>query len=203
MSLTEFLGGMFGTRAIEIVAATFGLINVVLIIRRSMWNYPFGIAMVILYCWIFYEARLYSDALLQIFFLVIQVFGIFWWLKGRDDAGLVMARDLPPQSAGMAAMIALIGTAALGYSMNTWTDAALPFWDACTTVLSVIAQILMARRYLQSWLVWITVDILAIGIYLTKDLTPTAALYALFLCLSIAGYLRWKNSMAKGVAVAA
>ena len=203
MSLTEFLGGMFGTRAIEIVAATFGLINVVLIIRRSMWNYPFGIAMVILYCWIFYEARLYSDALLQIFFLVIQVFGIFWWLKGRDDTGLVMARDLSPQSAGMAAMIAMIGTAALGYSMNTWTDAALPYWDACTTVLSVIAQILMARRYLQSWLVWITVDVLAIGIYLTKDLTPTAALYALFLCLSIAGYLRWKNSMAKGVAVTA
>ncbi|MCB1451170.1 MAG: nicotinamide mononucleotide transporter [Nitratireductor sp.] len=203
MSLTEFLGGMFGTRAIEIVAATFGLINVVLIIRRSMWNYPFGIAMVILYCWIFYEARLYSDALLQIFFLVIQVFGIFWWLKGRDDTGLVMARDLSPQSAGMAAMIAMIGTAALGYSMNTWTDAALPYWDACTTVLSVIAQILMARRYLQSWLVWITVDVLAIGIYLTKDLTPTAALYALFLCLSIAGYLRWRNSMAKGIAVAA
>ncbi|MEZ5800705.1 MAG: nicotinamide riboside transporter PnuC [Nitratireductor sp.] len=84
------------------------------------------------------------------------------------------------------------------------TDRRRPsYWDACTTVLSVIAQILMARRYLQSWLVWITVDILAIGIYLTKDLTPTAALYALFLCLSIAGYLRWKNSMAKGVAVAA
>ena len=203
MSLTEFLGGMFGTRAIEIVAATFGLINVVLIIRRSMWNYPFGIAMVILYCWIFYEARLYSDALLQIFFLVIQVFGIFWWLRGRDETGLVMARNLPTQSAGLAAMIAMIGTAALGYSMNTWTDAALPYWDACTTVLSVIAQILMARRYLQSWLVWITVDILAIGIYLTKDLTPTAALYALFLCLSIAGYLRWRNSMAKGIAVAA
>ena len=203
MSLTEFLGGMFGTRAIEIVAATFGLINVVLIIRRSMWNYPFGIAMVILYCWIFYEARLYSDALLQIFFLVIQVFGIFWWLRGRDETGLVMARNLPTQSAGLAAMIAMIGTAALGYSMNTWTDAALPYWDACTTVLSVIAQILMARRYLQSWLVWITVDVLAIGIYLTKDLTPTAALYALFLCLSIAGYLRWKNSMAKGVAVTA
>ncbi|MCB1429940.1 MAG: nicotinamide mononucleotide transporter [Nitratireductor sp.] len=203
MSLTEFLGGMFGTRAIEIVAATFGLINVVLIIRRSMWNYPFGIAMVILYCWIFYEARLYSDALLQIFFLVIQVFGIFWWLRGRDETGLVMARNLPTQSAGLAAMIAMIGTAALGYSMNTWTDAALPYWDACTTVLSVIAQILMARRYLQSWLVWITVDVLAIGIYLTKDLTPTAALYALFLCLSIAGYLRWRNSMAKGIAVAA
>ena len=203
MSLTEFLGGMFGTRAIEIVAATFGLINVVLIIRRSMWNYPFGIAMVILYCWIFYEARLYSDALLQIFFLVIQVFGIFWWLRGRDETGLVMARNLPTQSAGLAAMIAMIGTAALGYSMNTWTDAALPYWDACTTVLSVIAQILMARRYLQSWLVWITVDVLAIGIYLTKDLTPTAALYALFLCLSIAGYLRWKNSMAKCIAVAA
>ncbi|MCB1459368.1 MAG: nicotinamide mononucleotide transporter, partial [Nitratireductor sp.] len=151
MSLAEFLGGMFGTRAIEIVAAVFGFVNVVLIIRRSMWNYPFGIAMVILYGWIFFEARLYSDALLQIFFLVIQIFGIFWWLKGRDDTGLVMARDLPAQSAGLTALTALLATLALGYVMHRWTDAALPYWDASTTVLSVIAQVLMARRYVQSW----------------------------------------------------
>ncbi|MCB1455044.1 MAG: nicotinamide mononucleotide transporter [Nitratireductor sp.] len=203
MSLAEFLGGMFGTRAIEIVAAVFGFVNVVLIIRRSMWNYPFGIAMVILYGWIFFEARLYSDALLQIFFLVIQIFGIFWWLKGRDDTGLVMARDLPAQSAGLTALTALLATLALGYVMHRWTDAALPYWDASTTVLSVIAQVLMARRYVQSWLVWIAVDVLAIGIYITKDLTPTATLYTIFLCLSVAGYMRWRNAMANGMAVPA
>ncbi|MEZ5870524.1 MAG: nicotinamide riboside transporter PnuC [Nitratireductor sp.] len=203
MTLIEFLGGMFGIRLVEVVAALFGLVNVVLIIRRSMWNYPFGITMVILYCWIFYDARLYSDALLQIFFLVIQIFGIFWWLRGRDETGLVMARSLPSTNILIALAISVAGTAALGYTMATWTDASLPYWDACTTVLSVVAQVLMARRYLQSWLVWITVDVLAVGIYIVKDLTPTAALYAIFLCLSVAGYFRWQRSMATGRAVAA
>lgn len=195
MTLVEFLQGMFGSRHIEIIAAFCGLINVVLIMRRTMWNYPFGIVMVILYSWVFYEARLYSDALLQVFFLVIQIFGIFWWLRGRDESGLVRAIDLPvPFALAMIALVAA-GTTALGHVMATRTDAALPYWDACTTVLSVAAQFLMARRYLQSWLVWIAVDLLAIGIYYTKGLYPTAALYAVFLGLAVAGYFQWRRSM--------
>ncbi len=190
----DFLGGMFGTRAIEICAAMLGFINVVLIIRRSIWNYPFGIAMVILYAWIFYEYRLYSDALLQIFFLVIQVFGLVWWLQGRDDTGRVIVRRIAPDMAALAAGVALAGTVALGFVMATYTDADLPYWDATTTVLSVVAQTLMARRILESWLVWIAVDVLAIGIYLVKGLTPTAVLYTLFLILAINGYFAWRRS---------
>jgi nicotinamide mononucleotide transporter len=90
---------------------------------------------------------------------------------------------------------AALASAALGYVMATRTDADLPYWDAVTTVLSMVAQYLMARRYLQNWLVWIVVDVLAIGIYWTKGLTPTAALYAVFLALAIAGYFSWRRAM--------
>ena len=83
----------------------------------------------------------------------------------------------------------------LGYVMATHTDADFPYWDATTTVLSVLAQYLMERRFLQSWLVWITVDVLAIGLYWQKDLTPTAALYVIFLGMAIAGYVSWRRVM--------
>lgn len=193
--ILEFLHGMFGTRAIEITATILGLINVALIIRRSIWNYPFGIAMVLLYAWIFYDVRLYSDALLQIFFLGIQFFGLFIWLAGRAEDGLVEALDLPYQAGLIWALGAAVGAGALGYIMATYTDADFPYWDALTTVLSVVAQCLLAKRYVQTWIVWIAVDVLAIGLYWTKDLGPTAALYCVFLGMAIAGHFSWRRSM--------
>lgn len=197
MGLLEFLGGMFGTRLIEIMAALLGLANVALIIRRSLWNYPFGLAMVVLYGWVFFDARLYSDALLQLYFFLIQIFGLVWWLRGRDDGGLVRPRSLPATLALLAAAGTAAGTVALGYGMATYTNADLPYWDAATTAMSVTAQFLMARRYVQSWLVWIAVDVLAIGIYAVKGLAPTAALYAVFLAMALAGYWNWQKTMGR------
>lgn len=192
----EFVGAMLGARLIEVIAAACGLICVALIVRRSIWNYPFGIVMVILYAWIFYEVRLYSDALLQGYFLIVQAFGVYWWLNGRDEDGRVSPVHLPASAAIIWAASAAFASAILGYVMASRTNADLPYWDAVTTVLSMAAQFLMARRYLQSWLVWIVVDVLAIGIYWTKGLTPTAALYGIFLILAIAGYLNWRRTMA-------
>lgn len=191
----EFLSAMFGARLIEVTAALCGLVCVVLIIRRSLWNYPFGIAMVILYAWIFYDVRLYSDALLQVFFLIVQLFGVYWWLNGRGGDGRVRPVHLPASAMIIWGAGAALASAALGYVMATRTDADLPYWDAVTTVLSMVAQYLMARRYLQNWLVWIVVDVLAIGIYWTKGLTPTAALYAVFLALAIGGCFSWRRAM--------
>ena len=78
--------------------------------------------------------------------------------------------------------------------MATYTDAAAPRWDAAVAALSVTAQFLMSRRHLESWLLWIAVDILAIGLFYTRDLVPTAALYVVFLGLAITGYLQWRRA---------
>lgn len=203
MAIGEFLAGMFGSRGIEVVAALLGLINVALIVRRSLWNYPFGIVMVILYGFIFFEAKLYSDAMLQIFFLAFQLLGLRWWLQGRDAEGLVIPRRLPAANAAATAAATLAGAAALGWFMSSQTDAALPWWNALTTISSVTAQTLMAARYVESWIVWIAVDVVAIGVYLAIGLAPTAALYAVFLCLAVAGWVQWSRAFAAGQAVAA
>ncbi len=191
----EFARAMAGGRAIEVAAVALGLANVALLIRRSIWNYPFGIAMVSLYAVIFLETKLYADAGLQVFFFAIQFYGWWSWLRARGSDGLVVVRRLRPVLAAVYGATALAGSAALGAGLDRLTDAAYPYWDAAIASFSVCAQVMMAKRFLENWLVWIAVDFLAIGLFCTKGLGPTAALYAVFLLMSAAGYLSWRQTL--------
>jgi len=190
----EILSQMFGSTAFEFIAVTSGLINVVLIVRRSIWNYPFGFLMVLLYGFIFWEARLYSDALLQVYFFFIQIYGLWCWLAGRAPDGRVIVERLPTTQYKWYSLILVGAWLALGGVMQTFTDAAFPFWDASIAVLSVVAQYLMARRFIESWVLWIVVDLLAITLFMARGLEPTAMLYTVFLILSSIGLRQWLRS---------
>lgn len=190
----SFLGGMTGTSTLEIAAFFLGLANITLLMRRNIWNYPFGIAMVTLYFFIFQDAKLYSDMLLQPFFFGVQLYGWWYWLQGNMAVdGHINVRRLQSKQIMVYGVVAVVSILALGTVMDRYTDAALPYPDATTTVLSVIAQILLARRYLENWMVWIGVDVLAIGIYGIKGLYPTMVLYALFLGLATGGLIMWRR----------
>jgi nicotinamide mononucleotide transporter len=182
--------------SLEIIAAVLGVANVLLVVRRSIWNYPFGIAMVTLYFFIFRDAKLYSDALLQIFFLVIQLYG--WWAWSRadkvdDGVAVGWMRDAARLRwlAGTAVAAALWGA-----GMARWTDAAAPFADAAIAGMSVSAQILQSLRRVESWVLWIAVDLLAVGLFAWRGLSVTAALYALFLVMAVAGLIQWRRKAA-------
>ena len=183
--------------AIEIVAVLLGIANIVLIIRRSVWNYPFGIAMVTLYFFIFRDAKLYSDAGLQIFFVVVNIYGWWSWSRNKAEAGEVVVQRLGTE--GLLAWVAGLAIATLGWGfvMSNHTDASYPFWDAGVAMLSVAGQILMTRRYLENWWWWIVVNAISIPLYMIKDLQLTAGLYALFLILAIAGLIQWRRVQLK------
>ena len=124
--IADFLRAAAGDRAIEWVAVVLGLANVGLIIRRSILNYPFGLAMVTIYAFIFTREKLYSDALLQLFFFVVQIYGWLNWRRARDAAGLVIVGRLTPLAALAYGAAAASGTYALGNFMSRHTDAAFP-----------------------------------------------------------------------------
>jgi nicotinamide mononucleotide transporter len=179
--------------ALEIIAAVLGVINVVLVVRRSTWNYPFGIVMVALYFFVFGQAKLYSDALLQIFFFVIQIYGWWAWYHAKHvDHGVAVRwmgwRERWPWIAGTLAAAVLWGT-----GMARFTDAAAPYVDATTAGLSVSAQILQSLRRVESWVLWIIVDVIALGLFTWRGLFVTTALYGLFLILAIVGLFEWKR----------
>ena len=188
---------------LEWVAAGLGVINVALVVRRSVWNYPFGLAMVSLYFFVFFEARLYSDALLQIFFFVVQLYGWRNWLQARTAAGEVPVTFLSPRSR----LAWAVGTAAAsllwGLGMARFTDAAAPMIDAAIAGASIAAQVLMAQRRLENWVLWILVDIVAIGLFWSRGLHATSALYALFLLLATAGLVSWARAVQRQARAAA
>jgi nicotinamide mononucleotide transporter len=185
---------------LEPVAAFLGVLCLVLLIRQSLWAWPVGIAMTSLYAIIFFEVRLYSDFGLQLCFCALQAYGWWFWIahrdrveaQGRAPVVSLSPAQLAPWLAGGAA-----GAVALGLAMDRFTNADLPYWDALTTSYSLVAQLMLARKYLENWLVWIGVDVVAVGVYAYKGLHLTSGLYALFLVMCVVGYVGWRRSRAR------
>ncbi len=195
MSFTDVTAYLMNNR-IEAITTVLGVTNIILLIRQNIWNFPVGIVMVSLFGWVVWDAKLYSDFGLQIFFLMLQLYGWYNWAQGRnaqhDELRVATLNNFQRiKWAGFAAS----GVLVLGLLMDRNTDAALPYWDATTTVLSVIAQYFLARKFLENWMLWITVDVLAIGIYSAKGLYIFSALYGFFLVLATIGLVAWWRSI--------
>jgi nicotinamide mononucleotide transporter len=157
---------------------------------RNRWCWPIGLASVLVYAWIFAGARLYSDALLQACFAFMQVFGWWRWRAAPQQAGRPRLRRPTPLDIGLPLLLGAAGALALG-SFMTHTDAALPWLDAALTAFSLVAQYWMARLIRANWLLWIAVDVIYVGVYLSRSLPLTAALYAGFVVLAVLGWRRW------------
>ncbi|MGY2733210.1 nicotinamide riboside transporter PnuC [Sphingomonas sp. UYP23] len=187
---------------LEILAFGLGLANVTLVVLRSIWNYVFGLAMVALYAVIFVDAKLYSDALLQLFFFVVQIYGWWNWAHVKAQTGEVAVGTLPNSERIVWLVTAAVGSAGWGYAMFRFTDASFPWLDATLAIVSVVAQILQSRRKLESWWLWIAVDIGSIALYAAKGLKLTMLLYTIFLVLALWGLIDWRR-VARRAAVAA
>lgn len=179
---------------LEALAVMLGLVNIILIIRRSIWNYPFALVMVTLYARIFWDAKLYSDAGLQVFFFVVNLVGWWAWARNRAAAGEIIVERLSVGERTAWIAGSLIITGAWGTVMARLTDASYPYVDASVAMLSVAAQILMTQRKLDNWHWWIIVNILSIGLYAVKGLILTMALYGVFLGLAIWGLITWQRA---------
>lgn len=179
---------------LEILAVALGLANIGLLIRRSIWNFPVGIAMVALYFLIFWDARLYSDALLQIFFVGVQLVGWVSWARSGGLEGAIAVRRLSLPERWIWPAGVVVATAFWGWAMAELTNAAAPWWDAAVAMGSVAAQLLLVGRRIENWLMWIAVDVIAIGLYWSRGLELTAGLYAIFLIMCIVGWFEWRRA---------
>ncbi len=186
---------------LEIIAVFLGIANVGLLVRRSIWNYPFGMAMVALYFVIFREARLYGEAGLQVFFFAVQGWG--WWLWAGGLARTVTVEWMNWRARGVAIALVATSSVSIGWAMARFTDAAMPYADAAIAGASVVAQVLLAMRRVENWALWVAIDVLSIGVYLARGLNLTAGLYVVFLVLAIAGYRQWARAARDGEAVEA
>jgi nicotinamide mononucleotide transporter len=189
---------------LEIAGTVLGFANIVLLIRRSVWNFPAAMAMVSCIGFVLFEARLYAEAGLQLFFFIVNAWGWWLWSRARRDAqdggsGAGDAGGVPVSWLGLRARIAwVLATAvlsvALGQALSRWTDAALPMADSAVTGMSVAAQILLSLRRIDNWILWIVIDVVSVGLYLNRGLNLLAALYVAFLVLSVLGLREWARA---------
>lgn len=177
----------------ELGSALVSALAVWLTARRSPWCWPVGLVSVVAYSCVFVDARLYSDALLQVAFAILIVYGWQRWRRHLGSDGRVEVAPLPAREAAAHLAIGVAGALVLGAGMHFGTNAALPWLDAALTAFSLVAQWWQARRHVAAWWLWIVVDVVYVGEYVYKSLLITSVLYAGFVVLAVVGLRAWRR----------
>ena len=183
---------LFANR-IELAGSLTTAIGIWLTTRRTLWCWPVILAADFLYLLVFYRARLFSDSLLQIFFVAFTLYGWWNWWRGVRQDGEVRVAPLKARSCAVAVVLGVVGSFAMG-AITKHMHAALPYLDASLLSFSLVASWWQARKHIANWWLWIVVDVLYIGEYIYKDLWLTAVLYALLVGLAVVGLLEWRRA---------
>ncbi len=184
--------------SLELVAVVLTLLAVILTVRQIIWCWPLAMISVALYAVVFYEARLYADMGLQGLYLGLAAYGWWAWLHGGEGDGELEVSLTPGPTRLRLLLAATLGGILLGQALTHFTNASLPFVDSVLTSFSIGAQWMQTRKLLESWLVWLAVDVGYIGMFLYKALYPTAGLYTVFLVLAAMGFVQWRRSLRGG-----
>lgn len=178
----------------EVVAAVFGVVSVYLSTRQNIWSWPTALVNVGLYTVVFFNGRLYGQMGLQGVYFILSVYGWYQWLHGGESQGKL---SVSRAGSRLLQRLGLINIAAwiLLAMLLRQTDAALPWLDALLTTTSLVAQWMMTRKVLETWLLWIAVDLVYVPMFVSQQLYATAGLYAVFLALAVLGARDWRRSM--------
>jgi nicotinamide mononucleotide transporter len=174
-----------------------GLLCVWLLIRQNVWTFPIGLIYAVVSVVVFTQQRLYADVLLSGYYVLMNGYGWYYWLKGgiRSPDDELPVTHIDPRTLLWLAALTGLSTLAMGWFFATQTNADLPFWDSFTTCASFAAMWMTARKYLENWMVWLVVDVVASVIYLVKGIEFYAVLYFVYLGMAIMGFLAWRQSM--------
>ena len=184
---------------IEIAGCVTTLLGIWLTTKRLLICWPITLAADVLYFVVFYQARLFSDALLQIFFVAFTLYGWWHWWRGVREEGEVRVARLGWPSAITALAAGALGTVLLSRLMlylgkRLHVTIALPHLDAALASYSLVASWWQARKQIANWWLWIVVNLAYVGEYIYKDLWLTALLYLVLVALAVLGWREWRNA---------
>ncbi len=188
------------TSWLELVAVTLAFICVAFNVLENPLGWPFAVVSCLLYMWLFSHHKLYGDAGVQVFFALAALWAWWEWMFGhrRTKAGtLDTLRIARLRSGGRIRVVLawLILWPAIGYLLMRVTDSDVPYFDAFPTAGSVIGQILLGRKFLENWLVWLVVNLASVALLSYKSLYLSAALYVVFIAMAYLGWRRWRQQI--------
>lgn len=176
----------------QVLGFVTGAVCVLLAGLRNVWNYPIGIANNVVLFAVFIGAGIYASAGLQIVYLLMGVHGWWRWTRREEQSPTYIART-PARAWPWLALAAVAGTAVLVWVLTSFTDSQVAIADAATTAASLVAQYMLNRKWIQTWFVWIGVDIVFVGLSAASGLWIIAALYVLFIGLCVFGLVSWRR----------
>ncbi|MDE6277784.1 MAG: nicotinamide riboside transporter PnuC [Muribaculaceae bacterium] len=194
-------------KAMEIGGFIIGLLYLYWEYRANRLLWLAGLLMPCMSMWVYFRAGLYADFTMNIYYLVMAIYGLLAW-TGRDKAR--KSAEETPKSAPLRisrfplsrlAPILAATTAIylfIAWVLITFTNSTVPWLDALTTALSMVATWMLARKYVEQWLVWTAVDIISSGLYFYKGIPLYGILYAIYTAIAILGYRKWLRLMHSG-----
>ena len=212
MSLLDVVLVPFSTPALTFAGATttwgevFGFVTgalcVWLVARQNSWNWPIGILNNLAFLALFATSGLYADSGLQVVYLGLALYGWWSWLRGGvEHTPLPVSRTTPPQWLWLA-VAGVVLTGVLVWVLTAYTSSTVPWADAVTTVLSLLATWGQTRKKVESWWLWIAADVIYVPLYAYKDLWLTAILYLGFIALCVLGLRSWSKALRRDLVAA-
>lgn len=168
--------------------------SVLLAVLQRPSTYPVGILGCLAFGWLFTTGGLYAQAGLQVVYVALSALGWFWWVRGGPGSTRLRVRATPPWAWPVAVASAVV-LGALLWAVLVRSDDPAPVADAGTTALSLVAQLMLDRKLLGTWLVWIVTDVWLVGLYASQGLHATALLYAGFVVLCAFGWRSWRREL--------
>jgi nicotinamide mononucleotide transporter len=184
------------TNYIEIIAVISGLVYILLSIKQKISCWIFGIITSVLYIYILYNSKIYADMVLQIYYVVMGIYGWINWARVNDS----IKKELPVSTLNKKILMHLIPISIIGFFLIAeilirYTDSTVPYIDAFTTILSFIATWMLTKKIVEHWIIWIIVDTVSIGLYFYRELYISIILFVIYTVMAISGYIEWRKEM--------
>jgi nicotinamide mononucleotide transporter len=185
---------------IELSGALLGILYILFSIRQHILTWPTGLLTSLLYIYVFFKSGFYADMGLQWYYVFISIYGWYYWLRGGKKVEKEPDENVPVKRSSQDLLIKITGATILIYGvilfiLLKYTDSDVPFMDSLTTALSIVATWMLAKKYIEHWLIWIFTDLVSAGLYVYKGLWPTVILFIVYTAMAVAGYFEWRKNL--------
>ena len=184
---------------IEIFGVITGILYVILEVKQNRLLWPLGIFTSAAYVYIFFTGKFYADMGLQVYYVLISIYGWYYWSRGgsKADKGELPVVRINRQQQLLLFLTFAFSWVLIYFVLDRYTDSSVPLGDSFTTALAIVATWMLTRKIIEQWFLWIIANLVSIGLYIYKGLYPTVILYVVYAGMAVYGYLEWKRSMTK------
>ena len=179
----------------EVAAVLLALIYLVLAIRENIACWLAAILSTSIYIVLMYQAGLYMESALQLFYIAMAVYGWYNWQRGVGPENKLLVSSWPLNRHVVPFVLILLLTLASGFALSLYSDAAMPYIDSFTTWAAIVTTWMVAKKIIQNWHYWFVIDSVSVYLYVSRGLWLTALLFVLYLVLIVIGYRAWRKSM--------